>query len=663
MIPSAAAAAVQPPWVSVRCWDAVHQRLGETYEGLVRDGGQDGPGLPEICARCTLNRTAGEDDPASARRLLIRPGRPVWPEWPRQGETTAPVPSPPSQAPPPIELTGWPVERAALPGRDRPLVSFLFGGGVFRGVFHMGVLNGLNELGLMPDLVAGSSVGSIIAAMIAQVFTEPREARQIPIANLSATFLGIDQLVMTDRLADFVRGLTLRAADANFSARDLDLVLRRYDLDPGMRFGARGRRVIAGLERLFYLSPLHLSELVKAAREQDAGELKRLLQTALQEFFDRGGVGQEILGAEPLALLIREEVIRGLHREPGNALFSAFAEHGIQFLATATNLNRGELEILGGPDTQGQASLLYGLLASSAFPAVFRPRQKWEMLRHATETDQYVDGGIIDNLPLDAVARFLDQASRGERPSVARRPRVGGREVPHLLFTASLEVDKTCLDDGKAETFSKSFLRLQKRAKTFGYNRKIDAYGALQRDLREIYRSQIGAGGNPAWTPLDLHVIAVRPRWLCNTFGFHPMLGFRRRKQAQSIAHGCASTIATFHQARQNGKEEWLEAWGVRGLDRVEAKTVTSRRADDEMEMETEMKLELNPRRAGKAPGQCWFRDAPCPFSKESLSGIADLGQRKFLIAELAKVHEECGKVETHRSVSDLARPEAKPAT
>ena len=167
------------------------------------------------------------------------------------------MPSSPSKSLPPIELTGWPVYRAPLAGRERPLVNFLFGGGVFRGVFHMGVMNGLNELGLMPDLVAGSSVGSILAAMIAQVFTEETTKRQIPIADLSATFLGIDQLVMTDRLADFVRGLTLRAADANFSARDLDLVLRRYNLDPGVRFGARGRRVVAGLERLFYLSPMH----------------------------------------------------------------------------------------------------------------------------------------------------------------------------------------------------------------------------------------------------------------------------------------------------------------------------------------------------------------------------------------------------------------------
>ncbi len=639
---------------SVPCWTALQLQLGEAQAGLLAGSGEDAPGLPEICARCTLHRVPGGDDPAAARRLVVRPERQDWPEWPRQGGPTLPVPSSPSKSLPPIELTGWPVYRAPLAGRERPLVNFLFGGGVFRGVFHMGVMNGLNELGLMPDLVAGSSVGSILAAMIAQVFTEETKKRQIPIADLSATFLGIDQLVMTDRLADFVRGLTLRAADANFSARDLDLVLRRYDLDAGVRFGARGRRVVAGLERLFYLSPMQLSELVKAARAQDFGELKGLLQAALQEFFDRGGVGQEVLGAEPLALLIREEVIRGLHREPGNALFSAFAEHGIQFLATATNLTRGELEILGEPKTRDQASLLYGLLASSAFPAVFRPRQQWEMLRHATETDQYVDGGIIDNLPLDAVARFLDQASRGDRPAVARRPQVAGREVPHLLFTASLEVDKTCLDDDKAEKFSRNFLRLQKRARTFGYNRKIDAYAGLQRDLREIYLSQGRTRAPTAWTPLDLHVIAVRPRWLCNTFGFHPMLGFRRRKQAQSIAHGCASTIATFyHDALEKGHGEWQAAWGVQGLDAVEPSTVTSPRDPAQME--------LHPRRPGKTPGQCWFRNAPCPFSQESLAGVAGLGERKFLLAELAKVHEECGKLETHRSPADLARSGAPP--
>ncbi len=43
--------------------------------------------------------------------------------------------------------------------------------------------------------------------------------------------------------------------------------------------------------------------------------------------------------------------------------------------------------------------------------------------------------------------------------------------------------------------------------------------------------------------PLNLDVLAVKPQWLCGTFAFHPMLGFSRKKQTESIAHGCASTI------------------------------------------------------------------------------------------------------------------------
>ena len=92
----------------------------------------------------------------------------------------------------------------------------------------MGVINALNEVGLYPDIVAGSSVGSIVAAMVAQVFSNPVAQRR-EIAHLAATFLSIDRLVLTDRLADFVRRLTLHAADTKFSLSDLDHLFRRYD--------------------------------------------------------------------------------------------------------------------------------------------------------------------------------------------------------------------------------------------------------------------------------------------------------------------------------------------------------------------------------------------------------------------------------------------------
>jgi len=635
---------------SVSCGQVIGRRLESVQANPRLLGNLEGPpGLPEVCARCALTRTGSGDLKAEEQQkqlLKVLPRRQDWPEWPIEGQPpapSAPVISPPAAPQITIDLPGWPHERAGLQGSARPLVNFLFGGGVFRGVFHMGVMNALNELGLEPDLVAGSSVGSIIAAMIAQAFNETADQRPGQIANLAATFLSIDQLVMTDRLADFFRGLTLRAADAPFSPRDLDLVLRRYDVDWSGGWSNRVRRVVGGLERFFYLSPVNLAALVKAGRERDIGQLSVLLHEAIQEFLDRGGVGQEILGTEPLALLIHHEVIRRLDWAANDKLFDAFQGRGIHFLATATNLSRGRLEILGSPESQSYASLLYGLLASSAFPGVFRPRESWEIFRNATDRDQYIDGGTIDNLPLDAVARFLDLASQAPNTLVARRPQAGGHAVPHLLFTASLEVDKACLPDHDVETIRRSFLRLRSRARTMSYNRKIDAYASVQRNLREIYNRRVSAEtGAPPWQPLDLHVIAVRPRWLCNTFGFHPMLGFRRYRQAQSIAHGCASTLATFYdQTRKDGGRTWTDAWGVRGLETIDHEAVTSR-VDSK-------RLGLNPKREGKPPGQCWFRSVPCPFSTQALASRADLAGRAPLVRELAKVYEVCGKPETHR--------------
>ncbi|MDP9121919.1 MAG: patatin-like phospholipase family protein, partial [Acidobacteriota bacterium] len=538
----------------------------------------------------------------------------------------------------------WPLPRHGRAGNERPLVSLLFGGGVFRGVFHMGVLNALNELEIQPDLVAGSSVGSIISAMIAQVFTlaDPAE-RHAQIARLAATFLDIDKLVLTDRVADFVRGFTVRAGESRFSPRDLDLVLRRYDCDRSASFNRRLREVAAGCERLFYLSPTEFFQLVEAARKRNFTGVIHQLEQAIQRFLERSNVRKEILGAESLAMLIRCHVIDGLGLPAGSeALFSSFVKMGIVFLATTTNLTQGKLEILGGPIARahhGEVSLLEGLLASSAFPAIFRPREAWEVFRNTSGHDLYFDGGIMDNLPLDAVAEFLD-ASGG----IDRRPRLGGAPLPHLLFTASLEVDKQALPNDRVEVVSRSFLRLRRRAATFTYNRKLDAYAKVQRDLRAIYEARLAAGAAPDWQPLDLHLVAVKPQWLCDTFGFHPMLGFRERKQAQSIAHGCASTLAQL-LAEQTRNPAWTAGWGIRGLDSMDPRSVLRHQGSEP--------LTLIPQTKAKYAGECWFRiGRSCPFSPGNL---AKLSLEKKITQQLAGIYEACGQPETHRPAHGAA--------
>ena len=620
----------------------------------------EGPGLSEICRNCRLNRPVPEAaavrwnaDKSDRRdkirngadavplldrqRLRLRPERLEWPQWPSVGEPET------GQGVEPLgrgELQSYRFPEVRWPlAPEKPVISFLFGGGVFRGVFHVGVLNALNEAGLQPDLIAGSSVGSIIAAMIAAVFNRDPGERHRPILDLAATFLAIDRLILTDRLADFVRRFTLRAAEAEFSPRDLDLVLRRFDADGPRAFNRRVRRVSAGLERLVYLSPPELWSLIKGFRLQQRASVISELLGDVQEFLDRGGVRQEILGSEPLSLLIKHHILKPLNLKL--PLFDTFlqGERPMFFLATATNLNEGQLEILGAPWVHsGGVSLEHGLLASSAFPAVFRPRQAWEVFLKTNRDDYYIDGGTIDNLPLDAVARFLDEAERHGR--IKRR-----LDVPHLLFTASLEVDPTTesLDEKSLERMSNDIVALKRRASTFTYNRKIKAYTSLQRRLRAIWKLH---EKRARWDkgPLNMEVVAVTPKWLCGTFGFHPMLGFRRKKQAQSIAHGCASTLRTLAQTAHE-HPRWATAWGI---DKLEFNFAIEK----DQRLPSPMLLR---------PGQCWFRDGdhPCPYSRQAMEAYNDklIEQDRASEAlstmelhELNEIYRNCGRMSTHQT-------------
>lgn len=617
----------------VLCAAVIRERLaGE--EALPGNDASVGPGLSEVCARCALVRGKDETQWQDRATLRVVKNRETWPEWPsgdREQLIEVAEPKPPETRVAPV-CNGWPVDRNGAKGSERPLVSLLFGGGVFRGVFHMGVMAALREAGIQPDVVAGSSVGSIIAAMIAQVFSSKEEDQGKQIAHLAATFLCIDRLILTDRMADFIRRLTLRAAETIFAPRDVDLLFRRYDAGSTDVFGRRMRSIAAGIERLTHISPFELAELTRDLRMQDLMRFTDALREDVQDFLNRGGVGEEILGTEPLSLLIHNHVLQYQRADDPatNDLFESFRDRAIYFLATATNLDQGELEILGDTVAGGsaqEASLLFGLLASSAFPAVFRPRRSWEIFRQSNHMYQYIDGGVIDNLPLDAVAQFLDRHSLAKDPPIKRRP-----AQPHLIFTASLETDPP--RNGRFD--ADDCLAIRKRAKTFKYNLKIDGYATAQRDLRAIYRERTAREGRPpAAALLDLHVMAVKPKWLCGTFGFHPMLGFHRARQARSIAHGCASTFAALHDMEKTDeRKEWLKAWGAKNL-AFEEKSFPSNASDN-----------LTPAKQRDC-GECWFRVGKiCPFSKK---GLLQAGVNEKKIPEVSQIYTLCGDPATHR--------------
>ena len=71
---------------------------------------------------------------------------------------TTPPPAPPAVVPPPR-----PVEPPAPP--KPPRVGLALGGGAARGFAHIGVIQALEAAGIRPDLVVGTSAGSLVAAL------------------------------------------------------------------------------------------------------------------------------------------------------------------------------------------------------------------------------------------------------------------------------------------------------------------------------------------------------------------------------------------------------------------------------------------------------------------------------------------------------------------
>lgn len=642
-----------------RCIDVVRARSTDS-SGLA---GRQWPGLDQVCSRCVLTRVSTSAGPgAPGQALNVRKGRADW-TWPREEDGDKERRKDVATGLPPKELSpAVPRERPAAATRavagqrDRPWVSVLLSGGVFRGVFQVGVLSGLSEAGVRPRLFAGASVGAIMAGMGARVWGHDELAvRRHRLHQLAATFLALDRLVLTDRFADFVRNFTIRAASAEFSPRDLDRVFRRYDEDPSWVQARRLGRVVAGLERLLYLSFFDLGDWTRAGRARDLQAMADLLRRDLGDLLTRFGIGNELLGADPLHLLIQ-----GLVEDNGaQSTFAGFgtSDHPVSLLAVATDLTDGCLTILPErPQDESEIVLAEALLASSAFPFVFRPRREFEIWRNRHGVRQFVDGGVMDNLPLDAVVRYLDTASTGADPPVARFP-----AAPHLLLCASLEPDVRPLDREEAARRAEDWVLLHARARMLSYNRKISSFQRAQRQLALLDAHR----ANDDFVPLDIVVGAIKPRWLCGTAAFHPMLGFRRRNQAASIAHGCATTLASLQRLAEDPQTRgWVNEgrWGfvppVPPEDR--GRPAAPRKGADE-QTHLGLGIDLVPGKP-KVKGGCWFRpETVCPFSSAGIAANAqDLEQVKDppprletlegeMQRELPAIYRECGKWSTHR--------------
>lgn len=105
------------------------------------------------------------------------------------GATLAGCQSPWRRAPEPAAAPTDPRPPAAPRLMRTPRLGLALGGGATRGFAHIGVIQVLEEAGIRPDLVAGTSAGSLVAALYASGLNG---------AALAKLALGMDESALTD---------------------------------------------------------------------------------------------------------------------------------------------------------------------------------------------------------------------------------------------------------------------------------------------------------------------------------------------------------------------------------------------------------------------------------------------------------------------------------
>ena len=94
----------------------------------------------------------------------------------------------------------------------RPRVGVALGGGFARGIAHVGVLRALNEYGIPVDVIAGTSVGALIAAAYASGSTTEEMERQgsaTRFRDFGRWTISRMGMASNERLEDFLRKFTV----------------------------------------------------------------------------------------------------------------------------------------------------------------------------------------------------------------------------------------------------------------------------------------------------------------------------------------------------------------------------------------------------------------------------------------------------------------------
>ena len=106
-----------------------------------------------------------------------------------------------------IQNIGVPVSHAS----SRPSVALVLGGGGLRGFAHVGVLSALEELGIHPDVIVGTSAGAVVGAAYASGLTPQQiesAALDVKIPSLIDFTLSTSGMIRGNKLAGWIDSIT-----------------------------------------------------------------------------------------------------------------------------------------------------------------------------------------------------------------------------------------------------------------------------------------------------------------------------------------------------------------------------------------------------------------------------------------------------------------------
>ena len=107
-------------------------------------------------------------------------------------------------------------------GPGQPKLALVLGGGGTRGFAHVGVLRALEEAGVEPDIVVGTSAGAVVGAAYASGLNSSQidQAKQdLSLSSLFDWTFTRGGLIRGDRLAKWVDGVTRGQAIESFPRR------------------------------------------------------------------------------------------------------------------------------------------------------------------------------------------------------------------------------------------------------------------------------------------------------------------------------------------------------------------------------------------------------------------------------------------------------------